>query len=44
MGNTSLLRREAEMTLLQPHLATVGTQECVILAAFLVQVSISQGR
>ena len=27
MGNTGLLRREAEMTLLQPHLGDLGRQE-----------------
>ena len=44
MGNTGLLRRKAEMTLLQPHLGETRRQECVLLAVFLVQVSISQGR
>ena len=31
MGNTSLLRREAEMTLLQPHLGEMRRQELRIL-------------
>ena len=44
MGNTGFLRREAEMTLLQPHLGETRHQECVLLAAFLVQVSASHGR
>ena len=43
MGNTGLLRREAEMTTFRGD-ETSGTQECVLLAAFLVQVSTSQGR
>ena len=44
MGNTGLLRRKAEMTLLQPHLGETGRQDLVLLTVFPVQVSISQGR
>ena len=47
MGNTGLLRREAEMTLLQLQLGRnqmPGAQECVLLASFIIQISISQGR
>ena len=43
MGNTGLLRREAEMTLLQPHLGEMRTQELALLALFLVQVSTCEG-
>ena len=39
MGNTGLLRREAEMTLLQPQLGETRRQE--LLALLLVQVSAS---
>ena len=45
MGNTGLLRYEAEMTLLQPHLGDSrcqGTQEFALLAYSFVQVTISQ--
>ena len=41
MGNTGLLRREAEMTLLQPH--SSGTEEFAFLAFLIVQVSASKG-
>ena len=46
MGNTGLLRREAEdpVTTTLRGDETSGTQEFVLLAVFLVQVSISQGR
>ena len=50
MGNTGLLRREAEMTLLQSHLGdaivsycSARTQEFAVLAYSFVQVTISQG-
>ena len=45
MGNTGLLRREAEMTLLQPHLGgyKTSTEEFAILAFLNVQVSASKG-
>ena len=46
MGNTGLLRDEAEMTLLQPHLGeneTPRTQELALLALLLVQVSTCEG-
>ena len=41
MGNTGLLRREAEMTLLQPQLGETRCQELTLLALILVQVSAS---
>ena len=47
MGNTGLLRREAEITLLQPHLGgneTPRTQELTLLAFLLVQVSTCERR
>ena len=37
MGNTGLLRREAEMTLLHPHLGETRCQELALLA-FLSQL------
>ena len=46
MGNTGLLRHDAEMTLLQPTVRgdeTPRTQEFALLACLVVQVSISQG-
>ena len=43
MGNIGLLKREAEMTLLQPHLGETRRQE-LRNAYFLFQVSTSQGR
>ena len=43
MGNTGLLRREAEMTLLHPHLGETRRQELTLLAFFLVQVSTCEG-
>ena len=43
MGNTGLLRRKAEMTLLQPHLGDSRTQEFAFLAYSSVQVTINQG-
>ena len=45
-GNTSLLRREAEMTILQPHLGEMRCQELrnsPFLAFLLVQVSTFEG-
>ena len=41
MGNTGLLRHEAEMTLLQPQLEEMRPQELAILALILVQISAS---
>ena len=43
MGNTGLLRREAEMTLLHPHLGETRCQELTLLAFFLVPVSTCEG-
>ena len=46
MGNTGLLRREAEMTLLQPHLGDSRRQELRNSAFWptpLFSVTISQG-
>ena len=47
MSNTGLLRHEAEMTLLQPHLRETRcqelTQELAFLACLLVQVSTCEG-
>ena len=43
MGNTGLLRRKAEMTLLHPHLGETRRQELTLLAFFLVPVSTSEG-
>ena len=42
MGNTGLLRREAEMTLLQQHLGETRRQE--LLGLLLVQVLTCEGR
>ena len=42
MANTGLLRREAEMTLLQPHLGETRRQE--LLGPVLVRVSTCEGR
>ena len=44
MGNTGLLWREAEMTLLQLYLGETRTQELVLLGLLLVQVSTCEGR
>ena len=44
MANTGLLRREAEMTLLQPHLGETRRQELVLLGPVLVRVSTCEGR
>ena len=43
MGNTGLLRREAEMTLLHPHLGETRRQELTLLAFFFVPVSTCEG-
>ena len=43
MGNTGLLRRKAEMTLLQPHLGDSRTEEFAFLACSSVRVTVSQG-
>ena len=46
MGNTGLLRQEAEMTLLQPHLGDSRhsrTEELALLAFSTLQVSVSEG-
>ena len=43
MGSTGLLRREAKMTLLQPHLGETRCQELALLAFLLVQVSTCEG-
>ena len=43
MGNTGLLRHEAEMTLLHPHLGETRRQELTLLAFFLVPVSTCEG-
>ena len=43
MGNTGLLRREAEMTLLHPHLGETRHHELTLLAFFLVPVSTCEG-
>ena len=44
MDNTGLLRREAEITLLQPQLWETRRQELAFLALILVKVSTSEGR
>ena len=43
MGNTGLLRRKAEMTLLHPHLGETIRQELTLLVFFLVPVSTCEG-
>ena len=43
MGNTGLLWREAEMTLLHPHLGETRHQELALLAFLLVAVSTCEG-
>ena len=43
MGNTGLLRREAEMTLLHPHLRETRHQEFTLLAFLPVSVSTCEG-
>ena len=43
LGNTSLLRCEDEMTLLQPHLGDTRAQEFALLAFLIVQLSASKG-
>ena len=43
MGNTGLLRREAKMTLLHPHLGETRCQELTLLAFFLIPVSTCEG-
>ena len=43
MGNSVLIRCEAEMTLLQPHLGDTRCQELSILSHSFVPLSIGQG-
>ena len=43
MGNTGLLRHEAEMTLLQPHLGERDAKNSGTLALLLVQISTCEG-